>query len=144
MKSALCCVGCDRLLSGRQRRFCSLTCKNRDTNNRHQNYASQQARGLRRKLQLITEAGGSCTACGYRQNFAALTWHHLDRVLKSFSLDVRAMSNRSEAEVRSEIAKCVLLCANCHAEAHFPNLSIGPAQTPTSEGTNKNGRKRSR
>ncbi len=139
MESVLICVGCAQPLSGRQRRFCSLTCKNQDTNNRHQNYASQQARGLRRKLQLINEAGGCCTACGYRRNFAALTWHHQDPSLKAFALDVRCMSNRSEADVRMEIAKCVLLCANCHAEVHFPSLSMA-----STERKNDNGRKRGR
>ncbi|MGQ4660435.1 hypothetical protein [Lysobacter sp. F6437] len=139
MKSELRCVECGQPLQGRQRRFCSLTCKNRDTNNRHQNYASQQARGLRRKLQLIDEAGGCCTACGYKRNFAALTWHHRDPAAKAFALDVRAMSNRSETEIRAEVAKCVLLCANCHAEVHFPSLSI-----PLPDRKNDNGRKRGR
>lgn len=139
MKSELRCVECARPLSGRQRRFCTLTCKNKDTNNRHQSYASQQARGLRRKLQLLAEAGGCCTACGYRKNLAALAWHHTNPARKAFSLDVRSMSNRSEAEVRSEIAKCVLLCANCHAEAHFPLLSIDASQPKTLNGR-KHGR----
>ena len=139
MKSELQCVECAQPLSGRQRRFCSLPCKNRDTNNRHQNYTSQQARGLKRKLQLINEAGGCCIHCGYRRNFAALTWHHSDPLGKAFSLDVRSMSNRSEVEVRTEVAKCVLLCANCHAEVHFPSLS-----TAALERENDNGRKRGR
>lgn len=139
MESELRCVECARPLSGRQRRFCSLACKNRDTNHRHQSYASQQTRGLRRKLQLIYEAGGCCTQCGYKRNVAALAWHHKDPAGKAFNLDVRAMSNRSEAEVRSEISKCVLLCANCHAEAHHPLLSI-----TAPERRNDNGRKRDR
>jgi hypothetical protein len=111
------------MLGGRQRRFCSRSCKNRDTNTRHQSYASQQARGLRRKCQLIVEAGGRCTRCGYRRNLAALTWHHIEPASKSFNLDVRALSNRSSAEIQSEVGKCVLLCANCHAEEHFPGLT---------------------
>src|SRR5690554_6294020 len=122
MKSELSCVTCGAGLRGRQRRFCSRACKNSDTNNRHQNYASQQARGLRRKLELIDEAGGRCTRCGYRRNAAALTWHHLEPSDKRFNLDVRALSNRCETDIRTELAKCVLLCANCHAEEHFPLL----------------------
>ncbi|WP_449427111.1 hypothetical protein [Rhodanobacter umsongensis] len=110
-------------MTGRQRRFCSRGCKNKDTNNRHQSYACQQARGLQRKWQLIMEAGGRCTRCGYRRNLAALTWHHIDPAMKSFNLDVRAISNRSHADVQAEVAKCVLLCANCHAEEHFPSLT---------------------
>jgi hypothetical protein len=137
MKSKPRCVECATVLSGRQRRFCSRACKNRDTNNRHQSYATQQARGLQRKMQLIAEAGGCCTQCGYRRNVAALTWHHNNPALKAFNLDVRSMSNRSQTEVRMEIAKCVLLCANCHAETHFPSLSTDapPRRTTTTAST---------
>lgn len=120
----LTCVTCNSALGGRQRRFCSLRCKNLDTNNRHQNYAAQQERGLRRKLRLVHEAGGKCTECGYDRNLAALTWHHIDPDSKRFQLDLRSLSNRSEWEIRQELAKCMLLCANCHAEIHSPFLDI--------------------
>jgi len=116
------CIACNSELTGRQRRFCSLRCKNMDTNHRHQSYVSQQARGLRRKLLLLEEAGSRCTQCGYNRNLAALTWHHLRPEDKSFALDMRSMSNRSEREIRGEIKKCIVLCTNCHAELHFPQL----------------------
>lgn len=118
------CVTCHSELTGRQRRFCSRRCKNLDTNNRHQNYATQQLRGLNRKQRLVREAGGRCTQCGYERNLAALTWHHRDPDGKLFHLDLRNLSNRNEADIRQEVAKCVLLCANCHAEAHFPLLDM--------------------
>jgi len=117
-------VVCGRELRGRQRRFCGLQCKNADTNNRSQSYARQQGRGLERKPALIGEAGGACTRCGYDRNLAALTWHHLDPAAKSFHLDLRSLSNRTARAIRRELAKCILLCANCHAEAHFPSLRI--------------------
>jgi len=121
------CAICGRLLKGRQRKYCGRKCKNSDTNNRHQNYTSQQARGLRRKLALVAERGGRCERCGYRKNYAALAWHHLDPSQKSFELDLRAMSNRSNAVLREEAVKCRLLCANCHAETHHPEclLKVG-------------------
>jgi hypothetical protein len=124
MKSDPRCVTCNSELSGRQRRFCSLRCKNADTNNRNQTYARQQERGLKRKLALVHESGGRCTRCGYARNVAALTWHHLDPAIKKFQLDMRSLSNRSEDEIREELAKCVLLCANCHAETHSPLLDF--------------------
>lgn len=122
MKSAK-CVTCGSALSGKQRRFCSLPCKNADTNNRHQNYHRQQERGLERKQRFLGETGNCCTRCGYNRNLAALTWHHLDPAQKLFSLDIRAMSNRSESELRREMTKCIVLCANCHAETHFPQMA---------------------
>jgi len=118
------CATCNLPLIGRQRRFCSRRCKNADTNHRHQNYLNQQSRGLQRKLRLLSESGSCCLHCGYRRNLAALTWHHLDPSTKSFSLDMRSMSNRSEREVRGEVEKCIVLCTNCHAELHFPKLDV--------------------
>jgi len=118
------CAICGKALKGRQRKYCGRKCKNNDTNNRHQNYVSQQARGLRRKLALVAERGGRCERCGYRKNYAALAWHHLDPSQKSFELDLRAMSNRSDEVLASETAKCRLLCANCHAETHHPECVL--------------------
>ena len=119
------CATCEKLLIGRQRRFCSLKCKNTDTNNRHQSYLSQQQRGLLRKLQLVAEAGGKCGKCGYERNLAALAWHHLVPATKCFPLDLRSLSNRSERDIRVELEKCVLVCANCHAEIHSPSMEMG-------------------
>jgi len=124
MKSILSCVTCERALSGRQRRFCSRHCKNADTNNRHQSYAAQKSRGLRRKIELLDRHGARCRSCGYDRNLAALSWHHVDPRKKAFSLDMRSLSNRSETEILREAAKCVVLCLNCHAETHFPEFVV--------------------
>ncbi|HKV97463.1 MAG TPA: hypothetical protein VJR90_08260 [Gammaproteobacteria bacterium] len=118
------CVICGRSLKGRQNKYCSRKCKNSDTNNRHQNYVCQQARGLGRKLALIAERGGRCQRCGYNKNYAALAWHHKNPAEKQMELDLRAMSNRSGKALRKEIAKCELLCANCHAEIHHPECTL--------------------
>ena len=76
------------------------------------------------KRQLVLEAGGSCELCGYDRCVAALQFHHLDRATKRFALSQEGVS-RSMAEARDEAAKCVLLCANCHAE-----VESGAADTP--------------
>lgn len=125
------CFICRKLLIGRQRKYCSRKCKNKDTNHHHQSYLAQQARGMQRKLALIEEFGGCCMRCGYDRNQAALAWHHIHREAKRFELDMRTLSNRSETEIRSEVSKCLLLCANCHAEEHFPHFmkaGIAPRQ----------------
>jgi len=64
---------------------------------------------------LLAEAGGACRLCGYDRSPAALEFHHLDRATKSFGLGFRGVT-RSIAALRSEAAKCILLCSNCHAE----------------------------
>jgi hypothetical protein len=80
----------------------------------------------RRKVKqiLIVEAGGECVVCGYSRHPAALQFHHLDPSTKSFGLGVRGIT-RSLASLRAEAAKCVLLCANCHAE-----VEVGAAELP--------------
>jgi hypothetical protein len=42
-----------------------------------------------------------------------LVFHHVDPTRKSFGL---AATSRSVAALRQELAKCVLVCANCHGE----------------------------
>ena len=71
----------------------------------------------RRKVKslLIAEAGGGCRLCGYDRYPGALQFHHLDPNVKSFNLGLRGVA-RSLARCRAEASKCVLLCANCHAE----------------------------
>jgi hypothetical protein len=96
-------------------------------------YLQQQERGWRRKRELLAESGAKCGKCGYARNLAALVWHHLDPAGKSFSLDIRSLSNRSETEIRREMGKCVVLCANCHAETHHPQFDVAILQAATNE-----------
>jgi transposase-like protein len=67
------------------------------------------------KTMLVDEAGGCCALCGYDRYVGALQFHHLDPATKAFSLGVRGIA-RSLERCREEARKCVLLCANCHAE----------------------------
>jgi len=85
----------------------------------------------RRKVKgiLIDEAGGACAVCGYARHPAALQFHHVDPKTKSFGLGVRGITRSLEA-LRDEAAKCVLLCANCHAE-----LEVGAIDLPVKSRT---------
>lgn len=116
------CIICKEKLDGRQRKYCSSGCKNKDINTRHKKYECQQSRGLERKIELIRLMGGCCKKCGYNKNYAALAFHHTDPSKKSITLDLRTLSNNSWAKIVGEANKCVLLCSNCHMEHHFPHL----------------------
>jgi hypothetical protein len=72
---------------------------------------------------LVDEAGGACQLCGYDRCIAALEFHHRDPAEKSFSLSHRGVA-RSLAKARAEAAKCILLCANCHAEVEAGMRSL--------------------
>ena len=117
------CLVCEAELTGRQTKFCSRRCKNAFTNNKHQNYVSQQHRGNLRRQLLIQQKGGRCEQCGYSSNRAALAFHHLNPAAKSFPLDLRNCSNTSWEALVAEASKCLLLCLNCHAEIHNPDFS---------------------
>jgi 5-methylcytosine-specific restriction endonuclease McrA len=76
------------------------------------------------KQQLVEQAGGKCKLCGYDRCLNALQFHHLDPSQKCFGLD-RGIT-RSYEQSAEEAKKCVLLCANCHAE-----VEAGFAETIT-------------
>lgn len=84
----------------------------------------------RRKVKeiLVAEAGGECLLCGYSKHTAALQFHHVEPSTKSFGLGVRGIT-RSIAKLREEASKCVLLCANCHAE-----VEAGAVELPVKSG----------
>jgi predicted nucleic acid-binding Zn ribbon protein len=114
------CIVCGEPLTGKQTKFCSIGCKNKDL----QSYEAQKRRGLARKLDLVKNAGGRCSVCGYSKNLAALVFHHTGSDLKDFKLDMRSLSNRKLEPVLLESNKCILVCANCHSELHNPHLNL--------------------
>jgi len=77
----------------------------------------QRVSDRRRRLKsiLLDEAGGCCQVCGYNRAPSALHFHHVDPTEKLFGLALRGIT-RSLDRCRAEARKCVLLCANCHAE----------------------------
>jgi transposase-like protein len=88
--------------------------------------ARVSARRRRIKQILVDEAGGACRLCGYDRAPQALHFHHIDPEQKSFSMALRGVA-RSLKRCRAEARKCVLLCANCHAE-----VEAGLARLPFS------------
>lgn len=80
----------------------------------------------RRKVKkiLVEEAGGACALCGYDRSDSALHFHHRDPADKRFTISHSGYTVGID-KARREAAKCVLLCANCHAE-----VEGGLAQAP--------------
>ena len=90
--------------------------------------AQERVAERRRKVKriLVAEAGGRCQMCGYDRCVAALQFHHLDPRGKSFALSHQG-ATRGLEKAREEARKCVLLCANCHAEVEAGHLSLKAA-----------------
>ena len=61
--------------------------------------------------------GCKCERCGYDKNISALEFHHIDSRQKDFSI---TDTHRCWEEVKAELDKCILVCANCHREIHNP------------------------
>ena len=118
------CITCSNILFGRQTKFCSRVCKNKDINNKTKQYISQKERGEFNKFKLLIIKGGQCECCGYNKNYSALCFHHLRD--KKFALDIRQCSNRSWKTLLTESEKCTLLCHNCHMELHYPKNLVPP------------------
>jgi len=93
--------------------------------------ASATVARRRRELKalLVAEHGGACGLCGYDRHIGALQFHHLDPRTKSFEIAGRGLT-RSLDRLRAEAAKCVLLCANCHAEVESGGANLRDRDAP--------------
>ena len=75
------------------------------------------------KLKCIEYKGGKCEKCGYDKCPAAMVFHHTDPNKKDFGISSNGVS-RSFEKCKPEIEKCILLCANCHAEIHHAESEV--------------------
>jgi hypothetical protein len=73
------------------------------------------------KQKLIEHRGGKCILCGYNKCLGALCFHHINPAEKSFTISGKT---KAYQKLLLESEKCVILCANCHAEVHNGVSSI--------------------
>ena len=64
------------------------------------------------------KAERGCESCGGR-NPDCLQFHHRDGEEKEFNVSEGGDGSWSKARVLAEIAKCIVLCGNCHAKRHW-------------------------
>jgi hypothetical protein len=112
---------------GRKPRICR-TCRETDpakfSVNRRLVYSECRACKNKRQMALhaanrqaaIDMMGGNCARCGYSRCPAALHFHHLDRSQKD--PEWKNLRGRKLTHQAEELKKCILVCANCHAEIH--------------------------
>lgn len=86
------------------------------------NKEREKTRVLDRRAELTEwlqgqKVGKVCSECGF-SDVRALDYHHLGD--KSFNLGNAAHYGYGKKRIEEEIAKCVLLCANCHRIHHSP------------------------
>lgn len=90
--------------------FCSDRCRRRGETMRGlvRDYAAKR----REALQAMKVTAG-CSECGYNAHACALHFDHRDPAEKSFTISQDP--KRAWASILAEVAKCRVLCANCHA-----------------------------
>lgn len=59
-----------------------------------------------------------CVRCGF-DHPAALDFHHIDSTTKSRDISGMITSGYTIEQIKQEINKCEVLCANCHRIEHF-------------------------
>jgi 5-methylcytosine-specific restriction endonuclease McrA len=76
-----------------------------------------------------------CQLCGYKEHAAALHFHHVDPKEKFKA--VMSLAGGSREVLEWELAKCAVLCANCHAVVHTTKATVDrpdpPLQLPQEE-----------
>ena len=61
-----------------------------------------------------------CSKCGYKEYACALDFHHLDPKEKDINPALLAYRGWSMENIKKELDKCIVLCANCHRVVHRP------------------------
>lgn len=74
------------------------------------------------KIKAVRYKGGSCIKCGYDKCLAALEFHHINPTEKDFSISSYGHTKSWEL-IKTELDKCILVCANCHREIHDSELN---------------------
>lgn len=78
-----------------------------------------QTKRYRIKKEMVEYKGGECEMCGYQKSLRALQFHHKDPSKKDFNIGGITAMNEN---VKKELDKCILVCANCHSEIHDNNM----------------------
>ena len=74
------------------------------------------------KQEAVKRFGGKCCLCGYDKYIGALEFHHKDPTQKDFALSADGITHGWK-EYLEEATKCLLVCANCHAELHQNDMT---------------------
>jgi len=74
-------------------------------------------RWRRIKEEAIAEMGGCCADCGGVFHPDVYDFHHLDPSSKDYQWTKLRLFSKARRD--AELAKCVLVCANCHRVRHI-------------------------
>lgn len=78
----------------------------------------KKLRGTRYSWLENYKKSSSCLKCG-NGDFRVLDFHHKEKHLKTFTLANAVADGMNIDKIKTEISKCVILCANCHRIEHY-------------------------
>lgn len=81
-------------------------------------WCKDKRREYRRRLHQIKSERGCERGCG-ETHPAALDFHHRDPASKKHKVSDLTSRIRSWQVIEDEIAKCDVVCANCHRKEHY-------------------------
>jgi hypothetical protein len=85
--------------------------------------AKQQTKNLRVWLRGL-KIGLVCEKCG-EDHPACIEYHHKDPEQKDFQISKAAQRGLGKEKILEEIAKCLVVCSNCHRKIHW-ETKTGP------------------
>lgn len=93
-------------------------------NKNKRSYIEKNNRYLSKVKAFIEEFknNSSCEICGESRPWC-LDFHHRDSREKEFNIG--AFKGKGIEKVKEEIAKCSVLCANCHRDIHYKENNAG-------------------
>jgi predicted HNH restriction endonuclease len=98
---------------------CDLLCANchrlRHVPKRSENYDTIARQRV--KTRAVAFFGGQCSGCEIVFPPSVFEFHHRDAREKEYGVATGGLG-RSWTRLVNELAKCVMLCANCHREVH--------------------------
>lgn len=85
---------------------------------RYQKWRSNHTRHVNAKATVESLKEKGCVICGYKRSFRALHFHHIGEKYREIS------RMNGTKKILNEAKKCILVCANCHAEIHEGLIDI--------------------
>src|SRR5574343_385892 len=70
------------------------------------------------KMTCVNYKGGACESCGLVDIPDVYDFHHKKPQEKEFAIAAKGLTSFTD-EVKRELDKCSLLCANCHRREHY-------------------------
>jgi hypothetical protein len=72
--------------------------------------------------------GRACSICGGTPHFSAMDFHHVQPANKRENVSIIVGRGWSMDSIHAEMAKCDLVCANCHRYLHWQEKEAAKAE----------------